>query len=116
MLQRVREQMLRGGFCGFAPAGETIPHAIENVRLESLRLRRGELEQLIQRRWIFLDVLGEPTGDEFSRHWQSGVRGEVRERRRISVSDGDQSIPDEQREVVVVRVLRVGEQRRSEVT
>src|SRR5205807_35627 len=45
-----------------------------------------------------------------------GLRGEFRERGRISVSDGNQSVPDEQRKVVVVRVLRAGEQRRSEVS
>src|SRR2546425_928571 len=110
------ERVPRSGFRGLAPAGETIRHAVQDVRLHSDGLGGGELEQLIQRRGIFLDVLGETSGDELAREWQLGLRSEYSKGGRVGVGDGNQPIPDQQGEVVVVRVLRVGEQRRSEVS
>ena len=46
---------------------------------------------------------------------QFGFGCECRKRTRISVGDGNQPIPDEQREIVVVRVFLPTQQRRREV-
>ena len=74
-----------------------------------------QLEQRIDRPRIFLDVLGEPARDELAGGRQFTLRRQCDERAWIGLRDGDQSIPNQQWQIVVGCVFTPRHQRRSQI-
>ena len=63
---------------------------------------------------MLLDVLGETARHAAQGFGQLAGRAQRREGLRMSLRDGHQPVPNHQRQIVIVRILRVRDERRGE--